>query len=202
MFKPHIQKLERTQTSENRDIKKGVLLDRNERVENYNEATYRKIIKSISRFSINATPDIQNLYKNLSKFFKVNKNNIYIGQGITELMSQIIFSLVKKNEEVVIMDPTYPMYEVLCNLNEVKIKKWKFNKNLSLEFNDLKKIVTKKTKVVFLVNPNLPIEFEFDNTLKNKIYKFCLKKNIILVYDEAYYHFGSKTEIKNSVKKK
>ncbi len=202
MFKPHIQKLERLQTSENRDIKKGVLLDRNERVENFNEDTYRKIIKSISRFSINATPDIQNLYKNLSKFFNVNKSNIYIGQGITELMSQIIFSLVKKNEEVVIMDPTYPMYEVLCNLNEVKIKKWKFNRDLSLEFSDLKKIVTKKTKVIFLVNPNLPIEFEFDKTLKDKIYKFCLKKNIILVYDEAYYHFGSKSEIKNSVKKK
>ena len=202
MFKPHILKLERLQTSENRDIKKGVLLDRNERVENFNEVTYRKIIKSISRFSINATPDIQNLYKNLSKFFRVKKNNIYIGQGITELMSQIIFSLVKKNEEVVIMDPTYPMYEVLCNLNEVKIKKWKFNKDLSLEFNDLKKIVTKKTKVIFLVNPNLPIEFEFDKTLKDKIYKFCVKKNIILVYDEAYYHFGSKSEIKNSVKKK
>ena len=202
MFKPHIQKLERLQTSENRDIKKGVLLDRNERVENFNEDTYRKIIKSISRFSINATPDIQNLYKNLSKFFNVNKSNIYIGQGITELMSQIIFSLVKKNEEVVIMDPTYPMYEVLCNLNEVKIKKWKFNRDLLLEFSDLKKIVTKKTKVIFLVNPNLPIEFEFDKTLKDKIYKFCLKKNIILVYDEAYYHFGSKSEIKNSVKKK
>jgi histidinol-phosphate aminotransferase len=117
-------------------------------------------------------------------------------------MSQIIFSLVKKNEEVVIMDPTYPMYEVLCNLNEVKIKKWKFNRDLLLEFNDLKKIVTKKTKVIFLVNPNLPIEFEFDKTLKDKIYKFCLKKNIILVYDEAYYHFGSKSEIINSVKKK
>ena len=202
MFKPHIQKLERLQTSENRDIKKGVLLDRNERVENFNEDTYRKIIKSISRFSINATPDIQNLYKNLSKFFNVNKSNIYIGQGITELMSQIIFSLVKKNEEVVIMDPTYPMYEVLCNLNEVKVKKWKFNRDLTLEFSDLKKIVTKKTKVIFLVNPNLPIEFEFDKTLKDKIYKFCLKKNIILVYDEAYYHFGSKSEIKNSVKKK
>ena len=47
MFKPHIQKLTRLQTSENRDIKKGVLLDRNERVENYNEATYKKILKSI-----------------------------------------------------------------------------------------------------------------------------------------------------------
>ena len=56
MFKPHIQKLVRLQTSENRDIKKGILLDRNERVENYNEITYRKIVRSISRFSINATP--------------------------------------------------------------------------------------------------------------------------------------------------
>ena len=202
MFKPHIQKLVRLQTSENRDIKRGILLDRNERVENYNEITYRKIVRSISRFSINATPDIQNLYKNLSKFFKISKDHIYIGQGITELMSQIIFSLVKKNEEVVIMDPTYPMYEVLCKLNQVKIKKWKFNKEWLLEFNDLKKIVTKKTKVIFLVNPNLPIEFEFDKNLKNKIYKLCLKKNIILVYDEAYYHFGSKSEIKNSTKKK
>ena len=95
MFKPHIQKLVRLQTSENRDIKK-VLLDRNERVENYNEITYRKIVRSISRFSINATPDIQNLYKTLSKFFKISKDHIYIGQGITELMSQIIFSLSKK----------------------------------------------------------------------------------------------------------
>ena len=91
MFKPHIQKLVRLQTSDNRDIKRGILLDRNERVENCNEITYRKIVRSISRFSINATPDIQNLYKNLSKFFKISKDHIYIGQGITELMSQIIF---------------------------------------------------------------------------------------------------------------
>ena len=30
----------------------------------------------------------------------------------------------------------------------------------------------------------------------------CIKKNIILAYDEAYYHFGSKTEIKNAITKK
>ena len=71
---------------------------------------------------------------------------------------------------------------------------------MSLEFSDLKRLL-QKTKVIFLVNPNLPIEFEFDKKLKSKIYKLCLKKNIILVYDEAYYHFGSKSEIKNSVKK-
>ena len=67
--------------------------------------------------------------------------------------------------------------------------------------NDLKKIVTKKTKVI-LVNPNLPIEFEFDKNLKNKIYKLCLKKNIILVYDEAYYHLVLNLRLKIQLKKK
>ena len=202
MLKPHIQKIIRVQTSENRDVVNGTLLDRNERVESFNDKTYRSIIKNISRFSLNATPDIQNLYKKISKLFKIKIHNIYIGQGITELMSHIIFSLVKKNEEVVILDPTYPMYEVLCDLHEVKYKKWKFNKSLSLEIHDLKKIITNKTRVIFLVNPNLPIEFEFNDKLKKEIYKMCIKKNIILAYDEAYYHFGSKTEIKNAITKK
>ena len=121
-FKTHIDNLVRLQTSQNRDIERGVLLDRNERVENFDKQTFDKILKSISRFSINATPDVQDLYKSLSKTFKIKKENIYIGQGITELMSQIIFSLVKKDEEVIVMDPTYPMYDVLCKLHNVKYK--------------------------------------------------------------------------------
>ena len=174
-FKSHINKLVRLQTSQNRDIKNGVLLDRNERVESFDKNTFKQIIKSISRFSINATPDIQGLYERLSKTFKVKKENIYIGQGITELMSQIIFSLVKNKEEVIIMDPTYPMYEVLCKLHNVRVKKWKFNKKHRIEVEALKKLITKNTKVLFIVNPNLPIEYEFSEKEKNKIYKLCKK---------------------------
>ena len=201
-FKSNINSLTRVQTSENRDVINGLLLDRNERVESFNDNTYKSILKNISRFSLNATPDIQNLYKKISKFFRIKRENIYIGQGITELMSQLIFSLSEKNEEIVVLDPTYPMYDVLCKLHGVKLKKWKFNKNLSLESKDLKKIVSSKTKIIFLVNPNLPIEYEFNKKLKNEIYNFCQKKDIVLVYDEAYYHFGSKSEIKNAVKRK
>ena len=199
-FKNHINKLVRVQTSENRDIKNGILLDRNERVESFDNKTYKKILKSISRYSINATPDIQALYKKLSKTFKIKKENIYIGQGITELMSQIIFSLVKKNEEVIFMDPTYPMYEVLCKLHGVNFKKWKFDANFKLDIKDLKKIISKKTKVLFIVNPNLPIEYELTKSQKKKSTR-SVKNNTILAYDEAYFHFGSKSEIKNSLNK-
>ena len=200
ILKSHILKLNRIQTSQNRDLKNGALLDRNERVDYFNSSTFKKITKSISRYSLNATPDVQNLYKILAKEHGLKKNNIYIGQGITEIISHILFSVVRKGEEAVFMHPTYPMYEVLCKLHNIKFKLWKFDKNLGLNLNDFRKLINTKTKVVFLINPNLPIEYEFKKSMKDKIRKLCNKKKIVLVYDEAYYHFGGKSEI-NNVKK-
>ena len=175
-FKSNINSLTRIQTSENRDVKNGVLLDRNERVESFDDKTYKSIFKNISKFSLNATPDIQDLYKKISKFFRYKKRKHLYRTRHNRVNVTYNFLIIKKNEEVVVLDPTYPMYEVLCKLHGVKIKKWKFNNNLSLEFDDLKKIITRKTRVIFLVNPNLPIEFEFEKSLKKQIYKFCLKK--------------------------
>tara|TARA_Y100001935_G_scaffold255639_1_gene270357 strand:+ start:8400 stop:9476 length:1077 start_codon:yes stop_codon:yes gene_type:complete len=196
MFKKHILSLKRYQTSENRDVLNGIILDRNERADHYDKKEFNSVLNKIPRFSLNATPDISLLYKKIAKFHNLKTNNIYITQGITECMSHIIFSLMKKNDELIIMKPTYPMYNVLCKLHNVKFKEWKFNKNLKLSIKDLKKIINNKTKVIFLVNPNLPIENEISENDKKEILKICRKKGIILVYDEAYFHFGAKSEIK------
>ena len=197
MFKKHILSLKRYQTSENRDVLNGIILDRNERADHYGDKEFNDVLKRIPKFSLNATPDISLLYKKISNLHNLKTNNIYITQGITECMSHIIFSFMKKNDEAIIMKPTYPMYNVLCKLHNVKFKEWKFKKNLKLSIEDLKKLINKNTKLIFLVNPNLPIEYEISKKDKNEILKICKKKNIILVYDEAYYHFGAKSEAKN-----
>ena len=201
-FRKNIQKLIRAQTSQDRDLSKGVVLDRNERVDYFDKKIFLRILKKFSRHSLNTNPIIKSLYVQLSKFHKVNTNNIYITQGITECMAHIMFSMTKDKDEVVIMEPTYPMYEVLCKLHGIKYRQWKFKKNLNLEINDLKKLINRRTKVLFLVNPNLPIEYEFNKKIKNQIYKICKEKNILIVYDEAYHNFGSESEIKNSTKLK
>ncbi len=201
-FKKNILNLKRIQTSTNRDLSKGVNLDRNERVDIFDYKTKKKINKSFSKAIYNSTPDITSLYEKLAKFHKINKNNIYITQGITECISHLIFSLVNKNEEVITLNPTYPMYEIIFKLNNTRYKTWNFNNKFELNLDDLKKKITKKTKILFLINPNLPIEYEFSEKLKREIYSICKKKNIILVYDEAYYHFGSNSEINNALRHK
>ena len=114
-FKTNIQKLIRAQTSQERDLSKGIVLDRNERVDYFDKKIFSKIIKRFSRHSLNTNPIIKSLYLRLSNFHRINKENIYITQGITECMSHIMFSMVKNKDEVVIMDPTYPCMRYYAN---------------------------------------------------------------------------------------
>ena len=71
------------------------------------------------------------------------------------------------------------MYEVLCTLHNVNVKLWKFDSEFQLSLKELNKIITKKTKIIFLVNPNLPIEYELSKKYKEEIYKICKKKKHI-----------------------
>ena len=128
-FKIHQDRLVRLQTSQNRDLKKGIILDRNERADSYKSSDFKKALNSFSINSFNATPDISQLYKEIAKLHKVNRNNIYITQGITECMSHIIFSTLKRNDEAIIMSPSYPMYDVLLKLHNVNYKLLRFTKN-------------------------------------------------------------------------
>lgn len=201
-LKKNIVNLKRVQTSTDRDLLKGINLDRNEKVDIFSSRTQKKITNTLSKPIFNSTPDITPLYNELSKFHRVKKENIYITQGITECISHLIFSLIHKDDEVITLNPTYPMYEIIFKLNNVKYKTWNFDKNFKLNLNSLKKIISKKTKMLFIVNPNLPIEYEFSKKLKKEIYSICRKKNIILVYDEAYFHFGSISEINNTLNQK
>ena len=194
-FKHHQHKLLRLQTSQNRDLEKGIILDRNERADAFSDLDFKKALNSFSINSFNATPDISLLYKKIAKLHKVKTNNIYITQGITECMSHIIFSTLTKNDEAIIMHPSYPMYSVLLKLHNINYRLWKFSNKFELEISDLKKLINKRTKVLFLVNPNMPIEYEFNKKFKDEIYKICKKRNILLVFDEAYHHFGSVSEV-------
>ena len=62
MFKKHLLSLKRYQTSENRDVLNGIILDRNERADHFSKKNLN-ILKKIPRYSINATP-IFHLYIN------------------------------------------------------------------------------------------------------------------------------------------
>ena len=98
-FKKNIDNLVRKQTSQNRDIINGIVLDRNEKVSYFDNKTITSIKNELSKYDLNTIPETYSLYKAISKFHKTQTKNIYITQGITECMQQIMFSALNKTKK-------------------------------------------------------------------------------------------------------
>ena len=65
--------LKRIRILENRDLKNGLRLNRNERVLNYQNNLLEKIFKQNQRYNLAKYPDHSELYNNISKFLKLKK---------------------------------------------------------------------------------------------------------------------------------
>ncbi len=154
---------------------KGVLLDANE---------------SPFENGYNRYPDpYQNqLKKVISKLKGVEHNQIFIGNGSDETLDLLIRAFCEpKIDNIIIMPPTYGMYEVLASINAVECVKVPLNKDFSLNAEQVLAAVNSQTKIIFICSPNNPT----GNLLcKNEINKVLENFNGIVVVDEAYIDFS------------
>ena len=198
--KKKINLISRIRIAENRDLKKGIRLNRNERVENFDKAIISKIFKNSKDYDLGKYPDQSKIYNTLSKFLRFKKENLLITSGIDGSIKSIFEIFCDKNEKIGVLSPTYAMYEVYSNLFKTKIVKVGY-KNFKVDKQRLYQIIrNKNVKILFLPNPNQPIEDNFSFQEIKKICKECKKNKILLVIDEAYHMFGSQSASKLSLK--
>ena len=70
-LKKNIERLKRYQTSLNRDLLKGINLDRNEKVDLFSNDIQIKLKNNFSKYIFNSTPDITSLYNDLGSYHKI-----------------------------------------------------------------------------------------------------------------------------------
>ncbi len=193
--KNKVSLIKRIRIKENRDLKMGIRLNRNERVENFEKGILSKIFKSSKDYDLGKYPDQSKIYKVLSKFVGVNEENLIISSGIDGSIKSIFEIFTDQNDQVAVLSPTYAMYDVYSTVFKTKIIKIGY-KNFKLNREKLFQVIKKrKIKILFLPNPNQPIEDNISLKEMKKICKECKKKKILLVVDEAYHMFGSQTSI-------
>lgn len=119
----------------------------------------------------------------------VRPTQIMLGVGSDEpidLIFRIFCEPVKDN--VVAINPTYGMYGVCADINNVSYKQVNLNDDFTLDADKVLKACDKHTKVVFLCSPNNPT----GNSLKRtEIEKIILGFEGIVVIDEAYIDFSN-----------
>jgi len=102
------------------DRSKYLRLDKNERVIPFEKKFLKFLQKKIGTFNLSAYPNTDKIKKLIAKKIKVKNNMIYMSAG-SDISLKTCFELfTKKNDKVIIIDPTFGMVNVYCDLYGLK----------------------------------------------------------------------------------
>ncbi len=129
------------------------------------------------------------LKQKISQIKKVRPEQIMLGNGSDEPIDLVIRIFCEpKQDNIVAIDPTYGMYQVCADVNDVEYRKVLLNTDYSLDSDTLLKAVDERTKVIFLCSPNNPTGNLLNRT---EMLKVIHNFHGVVVIDEAYIDFSS-----------
>ena len=160
--------------------KDGVFLDANENP-----------FGQLNRYPDSYQSDLKNT---LAALKKIENEHLFIGNGSDEVIDLAIRIFCNPGKDkIIICPPTYGMYEVAANINDVKIERIELDEKFQLK---TEKIISSNAKMVFICSPNNPTGNDIDG-IQTIIENF----NGIVFIDEAYIDFSSKPSLVEKIKK-
>ncbi len=180
LVRPNIKKLVPYSTA--RDEFKGtakVFLDANE------NALGSPLTKWYNRYP---DPLQWKIKEKLSAIKGVPAGNIFLGNGSDECIDVLQRVFCEPGaDNIVIVPPTYGMYEVSAQINDISIRRVPLTEDFQLDLPGLEAAVDGNTKMIFLCSPNNPS----GNSLNRSDIEILLNNYFgIVVIDEAYINFS------------
>ena len=124
----------------------------------------------------------------LSEIKGVPARNIFVGNGSDEAIDILFRSFCNPSvDNVIIVPPTYGMYQVSANINDVETKKVLLTDEYQLNLEGIAEAIDKNTKLIFICSPNNPT----GNSINREDIETLLANfSGIVVVDEAYINFS------------
>ena len=118
---------------------------------------------------------------------QVPAENIFLGNGSDEAIDLVFRVFCEPRvDNVVAIDPTYGMYEVCANINDVEYRKVSLDAHFQIKAEQLLKACDAHTKLIFICSPNNPTG---NDICREEIEKVIKGFRGIVVVDEAYSDF-------------
>ncbi len=139
---------------------------------------------------VNRYPDPQqrNLKQVISEQKKISPSQLLLGNGSDEVLDLLFRAFCEpKQDNVLTLPPTYGMYTVLANLNEIEECKIELLPNFQPNVKAILDKATPNSKLLFICSPNNPTgNLISSESIKNLLINF----NGLVVIDEAYIDFS------------
>lgn len=138
-------------------------------------------------------PHQQTLKDKLKDIKKLTSKQVFIGNGSDEVIDLLIRIFCNPSvDKIIVCPPTYGMYEVAANINDVMVLSVPLTQDFQLDTEALQQVISQSEpntlKLIFLCTPNNPTGNSIDN-----IEWVLANFNGIVVVDEAYIDFSERT---------
>lgn len=127
-------------------------------------------------------------YCQLKNIPNVGMNDIYTGNGVSELITMSMQGLLDDGDEILIPAPDYPLWTAAANLAGGKPVHYICDEqaNWYPDIKDMESKITDRTKGIVIINPNNPTGVLYPKEILEEIVNLARKYELIIFADEIY----------------
>lgn len=127
-------------------------------------------------------------YAQLKNLPNITINDIYTGNGVSELINLCMQALLDNGDEILIPSPDYPLWTATATLAGGKAVHYICDEQSEWypDIEDMGKKITDKTKAIVIINPNNPTGALYPKEILEQIVELAREHQLMIFSDEIY----------------
>jgi len=172
-----------------------VRLDKNERVTAFPQDFLEQLLGDVTADHLSAYPETEDLYERLAQHHKMTVGNLMLTAGSDAGIRHCFELFVDPGGEVVVIEPTFAMVDIYCQLYGAQKQAIGYDRNLKLDVERLLAVIGQRTELVVIANPNSPTGTLISEEDLSAILFRAAHFHVPVLVDEAYYGFCKQTAV-------
>ncbi len=127
-------------------------------------------------------------YSQQTNVRNVEIDDIYIGNGVSELVVLALQGLLNNNDEVLIPAPDFPLWSAAVNLCGGKPVHYRCDESADWfpDLDDIRAKISSRTKAIVVINPNNPTGAVYSKELLTELIEIARSRDLVIFSDEIY----------------
>lgn len=130
-----------------------------------------------------------------AKSLDVSAENVILTTSTSEAYSFIFRLLCDPGDEVLLPQPSYPLFQFLADLHDVRLAPYSlvYDHGWQIDFSSLRHAITPRTRAIILVNPNNPTGSFTKSAESDELNRLCAQHQLALIADEVFHDYSFAT---------
>jgi alanine-synthesizing transaminase len=122
----------------------------------------------------------------------VSTDDIFLTTSTSEAYSYVFRTLCDSEDEVLIPEPSYPLFEFLADIQDVRLVRYPlvYDYGWQIDFHALEQAITPRTRGVIVVHPNNPTGHFCKAQEIRKLNEICASRGVAIIADEVFLDFA------------